>query len=77
MMKNCRDESFAFRQFYIAHLLAIDIQKRLEPIERAVESYIEWVELVKRRRPLFTLYGESESKGCPHTRRAWPQRGSN
>jgi hypothetical protein len=55
MAENCRDESFAFRRFHIARLLGIDIAKRRELIERAVESYIRWTELVERQRPLFTL----------------------
>jgi hypothetical protein len=55
MLENCRSESFAFRRFHIARWLGVDIAQRRNPLERAVESYLKWMELVERQQPLFTL----------------------
>jgi hypothetical protein len=55
MLENCNSASFAFRRFHIGRLLGIDIAKRLDPVERAVESYLRWMEIVEQQEPLLTL----------------------
>jgi hypothetical protein len=47
--------SFAFRRFHIARVLGIDIAMRHDPLERAVESYLSWMEIIERQKPLLTL----------------------
>jgi tetratricopeptide (TPR) repeat protein len=47
--------SFAFRRFHIARALGVDIAMRRDPLERAVESYLSWMEIIERQKPLLTL----------------------
>jgi hypothetical protein len=55
MLENCRTTSFAFRRFHIARRLGIDIARRSDPLERAVESLLRWTEIVEQEHPFFTI----------------------
>jgi tetratricopeptide (TPR) repeat protein len=58
IVENCNDASFSFRRFHIARLLGVDIARRRDPIERAVESYLRWMQIVDQQRPRVTLHVE-------------------
>jgi hypothetical protein len=58
MLENTNADSFAFRRFHIFRKLAVDIARWRDPVERAVDSYLCWMKLVERQRPMFTLHVE-------------------
>lgn len=55
MLENTNADSFAFRRFHIFRKLAVDIARWRDPVERAVDSYLCWMKLVERQRPMFAL----------------------
>jgi hypothetical protein len=55
MLENTAAASFAFRRLHIARHLGVDIAERRDPLERAVESYLCWMEIIERQKPLVTL----------------------
>jgi tetratricopeptide (TPR) repeat protein len=55
ILENARGTTFDFRRFHIARATGVDIAQRRDPLERAVESYMCWTEIVERQRPLLTM----------------------
>jgi tetratricopeptide (TPR) repeat protein len=55
LVEDCYGASFSFRRFHLARLLGIDIARRRTALERSVESYLGWMEMVDRQQPLCTL----------------------
>jgi tetratricopeptide (TPR) repeat protein len=55
MLENCRGASFAFRRFHIARLLGNDIATWQNPVERAVDAYLSWMDIIDRQHPVCTL----------------------
>jgi tetratricopeptide (TPR) repeat protein len=55
ILEDAGSASFAFRRFHIARVLGIDIAMRRDPFERAVQSYLSWMEIIERQKPVLTL----------------------
>jgi hypothetical protein len=51
MLENIFARSFDFRRFHIYRAFGIDIAARRTPVERAIESYLLWMQLAERRNP--------------------------
>jgi tetratricopeptide (TPR) repeat protein len=55
MLENTNAATFDFRRFHIARATGVDIAQRRDPLERALDSYMCWTDIVERQRPLLTM----------------------
>lgn len=58
MLENTVELSFSFRRFHIFRRLGRDIAARQNALERAIESYLSWMEIVDQCRPCAVIHAE-------------------
>jgi len=48
-------DSFAYRRYHIHRALDIDIASHGDPLSRAIESYLSWMDIAEQANPIATL----------------------